>query len=206
MRSKAQRGSGTASQVSGPCGLPGECPLPPPVLRSGAPGERTEVLLLRRLGGSGLPSPGPTWEQPQAARLSRAGALCPPHAPSPPPSLRPLTLCLCLPGLVEGLRKRLLPAWCAPLAHGLSLLLVAGAVGVSGWVGASFPPGVSVMWLLSSGSSFLASFLGWEPLKVSGMQGPGCQPLAPVRLADATPGAGAAGSPVLLTGGQAAAP
>lgn len=74
------------------------------------------------------------------------------------------------PGLVEGLRKKLLPAWCALLAHGLSLLLVAVAIGVSGWVGASFPPGVSVMWLLSSSSSFLASFLGWEPLKVSRMQ------------------------------------
>lgn len=73
------------------------------------------------------------------------------------------------PGLVDGLRRRLLPAWCAPLAHGLSLLLVALAVGVSGWVGASFPPGMSVLWLLSSSSSFLASFLGWEPLKVSGM-------------------------------------
>lgn len=71
---------------------------------------------------------------------------------------------------MEGLRKKLLPAWCALLAHGLSLLLVAVAIGVSGWVGASFPPGVSVMWLLSSSSSFLASFLGWEPLKVSRMQ------------------------------------
>lgn len=73
------------------------------------------------------------------------------------------------PGLAEGLRKRLLPAWCAPLAHGLSLLLVAVAVAVSGWIGASFPPSVSVMWLLSSSSSFLASFLGWEPLKVRGL-------------------------------------
>lgn len=73
------------------------------------------------------------------------------------------------PGLVEGLRKRLLPTWCAPLAHGLSLLLVAVAVAVSGWIGASFPPSVSVMWLLSSSSSFLASFLGWEPLKVRGL-------------------------------------
>ncbi|XP_054445386.1 polycystin-1 isoform X1 [Pteronotus mesoamericanus] len=108
---------------------------------SSAPGERTEMLMLQRLGESGLPSSGLTWEQPQSAKLSRTG-------------------------LVEGLRKRLLPAWCAPLAHGLSLLLVAVAVGVSGWVGASFPPGVSVMWLLSSTSSFLASFLGWEPLKV----------------------------------------
>lgn len=108
---------------------------------SSAPGERTEALMLQRLGERGLPSPGLTWEQPQWAKLSRTG-------------------------LVEGLRKRLLPAWCAPLAHGLSLLLVVVAVGVSGWVGATFPPGVSVMWLLSSSSSFLASFLGWEPLKV----------------------------------------
>ncbi|XP_053783993.1 polycystin-1 isoform X3 [Desmodus rotundus] len=108
---------------------------------SSAPGERTEMLMLQRLGERGLPSPGLTWEQPQSAKLSRTG-------------------------LVEGLRKRLLPAWCAALAHVLSLLLVAVAVGLSGWVGASFPPGVSVMWLLSSSSSFLASFLGWEPLKV----------------------------------------
>ncbi|XP_004438341.1 PREDICTED: polycystin-1 [Ceratotherium simum simum] len=108
---------------------------------SSAPGEKTETLMLQRFGDRGLPSPGLTWEQPQWAKLSRTG-------------------------LVEGLRKRLLPSWCAPLAHGLSLLLVAVAVGVSGWVGASFPAGVSVTWLLSSSSSFLASFLGWEPLKV----------------------------------------
>ncbi|XP_019504061.1 PREDICTED: polycystin-1 isoform X1 [Hipposideros armiger] len=108
---------------------------------SSASGEKTETLMLRRLGERVLPSSGLTWEQPPSAKLSRTG-------------------------LVEGLQKRLLPAWCAPLAHGLSLLLVAVAVGVSGWVGASFPPGVSVMWLLSSSSSFLASFLGWEPLKV----------------------------------------
>ncbi|XP_057604906.1 polycystin-1 isoform X2 [Hippopotamus amphibius kiboko] len=105
------------------------------------PGERTQTLMLPRPGERGLPSPGLMWEQPQPAKLSRTG-------------------------LVEGLRKRLLPAWCAPLAHGLSLLLVAVAVGVSGWVGAGFPPTVSVMWLLSSSSSFLASFLCWEPLKV----------------------------------------
>ncbi|XP_045397110.1 polycystin-1 isoform X1 [Lemur catta] len=108
---------------------------------SSALGEKRETLMLQRLGDKGLPSPGLTWEQPPAAGLSRTG-------------------------LVEGLQKRLLPAWCASLAHGLSLLLVAVAVGVSGWVGASFPPSVSVMWLLSSSSSFLASFLGWEPLKV----------------------------------------
>ncbi|XP_037013155.2 polycystin-1 isoform X2 [Artibeus jamaicensis] len=108
---------------------------------SSAPGERTEMLVLQRLGERGLPSPGLTWEQPRSAKL-------------------------CSSGLVEGLRKQLLPAWCAALAHVLSLLLVAVAVGVSGWVGASFPPSVSVMWLLSSSSSFLASFLGWEPLKV----------------------------------------
>ncbi|XP_011375217.1 polycystin-1 isoform X1 [Pteropus vampyrus] len=108
---------------------------------SSAPGEKTETLMLQRLGERGLSSLGLTWEQPQSAKLSRTG-------------------------LVEGLRKQLLPAWCTLLAHVLSLLLVAVAVGVSGWVGASFPPGVSVMWLLSSSSSFLASFLGWEPLKV----------------------------------------
>ncbi|KAL4836310.1 hypothetical protein H8958_017440 [Nasalis larvatus] len=105
------------------------------------PGEKTETLELQRLGELGPPSPGLTWERPQAARLSRTG-------------------------LVEGLRKRLLPAWCTSLAHGLSLLLVAVAVAVSGWVGVGFPPGVSVAWLLSSTTSFLASFLGWEPLKV----------------------------------------
>ncbi|KAK2499988.1 hypothetical protein MC885_005212 [Smutsia gigantea] len=104
-------------------------------------GERTETLMLQGDGETRLPGPGLTWEPPLSAPF-------------------------CGPGLVEGLRKRLLPAWCAPLAHGLSLFLVAVAVGLSGWVGASFPPGVSVLWLLSSSSSFLASFLGWEPLKV----------------------------------------
>ncbi|KAM5130746.1 polycystin-1 isoform 4-T4 [Callospermophilus lateralis] len=106
-----------------------------------APGEKTEVLTLQRLGEKQPPSPDLTGQQPPLAGFSRTG-------------------------LSEGLRKHLLPTWCASLAHGLSLLLVAVAVGVSGWVGASFPPNVSVMWLLSSSSSFLASFLGWEPLKV----------------------------------------
>lgn len=77
---------------------------------------------------------------------------------------------------MEGPRKRLLPAWCTSLAHGLSLLLVAVAVAVSGWVGVGFSPGVSVAWLLSSTTSFLASFLGWEPLKVRGLSGVGCRP------------------------------
>lgn len=95
-----------------------------------------------------------------------------PGCPPPSPGL-PVTGLSPSPGLADGLQKRLLPAWCASLAHGLSLLLAAVAVGVSGWVGSSFPPGVSVMWLLSSSSSFLASFLGWEPLKVNGMQGAG---------------------------------
>nr|XP_045017588.1 polycystin-1 isoform X2 [Jaculus jaculus] len=108
---------------------------------SGAPGMKTETLKLQRLGEKGPPSPGLTWQQSPVTRLSRTG-------------------------LAEGLRKRLLPTWCSPLAHGLSLCLVAVAMGVSGWVGASFPPNVSIMWLLSSCSSFLASFLGWEPLKV----------------------------------------
>ncbi|XP_037669888.1 polycystin-1 isoform X2 [Choloepus didactylus] len=108
---------------------------------SSTTGDTTETLMLQRLGEKVPPPPGLTWEQTPPVKLSRTG-------------------------LVEGLRRRLLPAWCAPLAHGLSLLLVAMAVGVSGWVGTSFPPGVSVMWLLSSSSSFLASFLGWEPLKV----------------------------------------
>ncbi|XP_012587148.1 PREDICTED: polycystin-1, partial [Condylura cristata] len=107
----------------------------------GTPGEKTEALMLQRLGQKGLPGPGLSWEQPLPATLPKRG-------------------------LVEGMRRRLLPAWCAALAHGLSLLLVAVAVGVSGWVGAGFPPRVSVTWLLSSSSSFLASFLGWEPLKV----------------------------------------
>ncbi|XP_029413572.1 polycystin-1 isoform X2 [Nannospalax galili] len=108
---------------------------------SSAPGEKTETLMLQTLGEKRLLNQGLTWEQLPVTRLSRTG-------------------------LPEGLQKRLLPTWCAPLAHGLSLLLIAMAVGVSGWVGASFPPSVSVMWLLSSSSSFLASFLGWEPLKV----------------------------------------
>ena len=124
-------------------------------------------------GERGLPSSSLMWEQPQPAELSRTGALPSPQVGPPHPFLcaaGDLSVSAS-PGLVEGLRKRLLPAWCAPLAHGLSLLLVAVAVGVSGWVGAGFPSSVSVMWLLSSSSSFLASFLFWEPLKVSGMQG-----------------------------------
>ncbi|KAM9583754.1 polycystin-1 isoform 1-T1 [Trichechus inunguis] len=108
---------------------------------SSAPGERTEAPMLHRREDKGPPAPGLGWDEPSSAKL-------------------------CCTGLVEGPRKRLLPAWCARLAHGLSLLLVALSVGLSGWVGAGFPPSVSVMWLLSSSSSLLASFLGWEPLKV----------------------------------------
>ncbi|KAM4819917.1 polycystin-1 [Thomomys bottae] len=111
-----------------------------PRARSSVPREKMETLLLQRLGE----------KQPEP------GASCG-GAPLPGP---PVT------GPAEGLRKRLLPPWCAPLAQGLSLFLVAVAVGVSGWVGASFPPNVGVTWLLSSSSSFLASFLGWEPLKI----------------------------------------
>ncbi|KAM6155639.1 polycystin-1 [Rhynchocyon petersi] len=108
---------------------------------SSTPGERTEALMLHRLKEKGPPAPGLGWDQPPSTKL-------------------------CGTGLVESLRKRLLPAWCAHLAHGLSLLLVALSVALSGWVGTSFSPRVSVLWLLSSTSSFLASFLGWEPLKV----------------------------------------
>ncbi|XP_032124065.1 polycystin-1 isoform X2 [Sapajus apella] len=134
---------------------------------SSTPGEKTEALVLQRLGEPGLPSPGLTWEQPQAARLSRTGVLAQARdTPSPSLWAAGHRSVPASPGLVEGLRKRLLPAWCASLAHGLSLLLAAVTVGVSGWVGAGFPPGVSVAWLLSSSASFLASFLGWEPLKV----------------------------------------
>lgn len=127
--------------------------------------------MLQRLGDRGLPSPGLTWERLQSAKPARTGVLsCPQDAP-PGPSPWAARHLSSSPGLVDGLRRRLLPAWCAPLAHGLSLLLVAVAVGVSGWVGAGFSPGVGVMWLLSSSSSFLASFFGWEPLKVSGTLG-----------------------------------
>ncbi|XP_075420577.1 polycystin-1 isoform X3 [Tenrec ecaudatus] len=108
---------------------------------SGTPGARTEALVLHRLGERGPPAPGPGWDQLPAPRC-------------------------CGTGMMEGLRKRLLPAWCTHLAHGLSLLLVALCVGLSGWLGSGFAPHVSVMWLLSSGSSLLVSFLGWEPLKV----------------------------------------
>ncbi|XP_023567626.1 polycystin-1 isoform X3 [Octodon degus] len=108
---------------------------------SSVSGEKTETPAMQTFGSSGPSGPGLTWEQPPLAQLPRTG-------------------------LVEGLQKRLMPAWCASLAHGISLVLVTVAMAVSGWVGASFPPSVSVMWLLSSSSSFLASFLGWEPLKV----------------------------------------
>ncbi|XP_064151439.1 polycystin-1 isoform X2 [Loxodonta africana] len=108
---------------------------------SSTPGERTEALMLHRLGEKGPPTLGLGWDEPSSAKL-------------------------CHTGLVEGPRKRLLPAWCSRLAHGLSLLLVALSVGLSGWVGTGFPSSISVMWLLSSSSSLLASFLGWEPLKV----------------------------------------
>lgn len=144
--------------------------VPPSCFRCSAPGEKTQPVMLQSLGDAGLPSPGLKWEQPPLARLPKTGARPSPRTASR--SSEPLLTHLpAFAGLVEGLRKQLLPAWCAPLAHGLSLLLVAVAMGMSGWVGASFPPSVSVMWLLSSGSGFLASFLCWEPFKVRGVRG-----------------------------------
>ena len=159
---------------SWPCHAPEQCAadrqVPPSCFRCSAPGEKTQPVMLQSLGDAGLPSPGLKWEQPPLARLPKTGARPSPRTASR--SSEPLLTHLpAFAGLVEGLRKQLLPAWCAPLAHGLSLLLVAVAMGMSGWVGASFPPSVSVMWLLSSGSGFLASFLCWEPFKVRGVRG-----------------------------------
>lgn len=155
------------------CGLPGECPRPPPVPQVQRSWGENGDADAAETGGERPPQPRPdVGAAPVSKALQDRCALVSPGCPSLPSLWAPSHPSVSAsPGLVEGLRKRLLPAWCAPLAHGLSLLLVAVAVGVSGWVGANFPPGVSVMWLLSSSSSFLASFLGWEPLKVSGMQG-----------------------------------
>ncbi|XP_040829428.1 polycystin-1-like isoform X2 [Ochotona curzoniae] len=124
-------------------------------------------------GASGLTSQDPEMETDlltglsgaagtQTSALGGAGT----SLPLPSPGLTCQSQLSLSPGPAEGPRKCLLPAWCAPLAHGLSLFLVAVAVGVSGWVGTSFPPSVSVSWLLSSSCSFVVSFLGWEPLKV----------------------------------------
>ncbi|NXH14483.1 PKD1 protein, partial [Bucco capensis] len=66
----------------------------------------------------------------------------------------------------QTFRKRLLPAWCSYLAHGISLLLFATCTGLSVWIGVSFSSSVALMWLISGIFSFLASFLVWEPLKV----------------------------------------
>ncbi|XP_064246148.1 polycystin-1 isoform X1 [Passer domesticus] len=66
----------------------------------------------------------------------------------------------------QAFRKRLLPPWCSLLAHGISLLLLAAAAGVSVWIGVGFSSSVALMWLISGIFSFLASFLVWEPLKV----------------------------------------
>nr|XP_031362035.1 polycystin-1 [Lonchura striata domestica] len=66
----------------------------------------------------------------------------------------------------QTFRKRLLPPWCSLLAHGISLLLLATAAGVSVWIGVGFSSSVALMWLISGIFSFLASFLLWEPLKV----------------------------------------
>uniref|UniRef100_H0Z7Q1 Polycystin 1, transient receptor potential channel interacting n=1 Tax=Taeniopygia guttata TaxID=59729 RepID=H0Z7Q1_TAEGU len=75
-------------------------------------------------------------------------------------------LLLLLPVADQTFRKRLLPPWCSLLAHGISLLLLATAAGVSVWIGVGFSSSVALMWLISGIFSFLASFLLWEPLKV----------------------------------------
>ncbi|XP_074053328.1 polycystin-1 isoform X2 [Macrotis lagotis] len=108
---------------------------------SGSLGAKTETLMLQRLNEKGLPAMAATQELVQSAKFTREG-------------------------LAEGLQKRLLPPWCAPLAHGLSLLLVLVAVGVSGWIGTNFTSSTGVMWLISGIFSFLSSFLVWEPLKI----------------------------------------
>uniref|UniRef100_A0A4X2KWQ0 Polycystin 1, transient receptor potential channel interacting n=1 Tax=Vombatus ursinus TaxID=29139 RepID=A0A4X2KWQ0_VOMUR len=108
---------------------------------SGSLGAKTETLMLQRLNEKGLSPVAPPKELFQSAKFTREG-------------------------LAEGLQKRLLPPWCAPLAHGLSLLLVLVAVGISGWIGTDFTSSVGVMWLISGIFSFLSSFLVWEPLKV----------------------------------------
>ncbi|XP_051825452.1 polycystin-1 isoform X2 [Antechinus flavipes] len=108
---------------------------------SGSLGVKTETLMLQRLNEKGLPHVAAPQELAQSAKFTREG-------------------------LAEGLQKRLLPPWCAPLAHGLSLLLVLAAVGISGWIGTDFTSSVGVMWLISGIFSFLSSFLVWEPLKV----------------------------------------
>lgn len=78
-----------------------------------------------------------------------------------------LSLLLLLPVADQTFRKRLLPPWCSLLAHGISLLLFATSAGVSVWIGVGFSSSVALMWLISGIFSFLASFLVWEPLKVS---------------------------------------
>ncbi|KAM9101905.1 polycystin-1 isoform 2-T2 [Sarcophilus harrisii] len=108
---------------------------------SGSLGAKTETLMLQRLNEKGLSTMAAPQELAQSAKFTREGP-------------------------AEGLQKRLLPPWCAPLAHGLSLLLVLVAVGVSGWIGTDFTSSVGVMWLISGIFSFLSSFLVWEPLKV----------------------------------------
>ncbi|XP_072455619.1 polycystin-1 isoform X2 [Notamacropus eugenii] len=108
---------------------------------SGSLGAKTETLMLQRLNEKGLPPVDPPQELFQSTKFPKEG-------------------------MAESLQKRLLPPWCAPLAHGLSLLLVLLAVGISGWIGTDFTSSVGVMWLISGIFSFLSSFLVWEPLKV----------------------------------------
>uniref|UniRef100_A0A8D2M3U2 Polycystin 1, transient receptor potential channel interacting n=1 Tax=Zonotrichia albicollis TaxID=44394 RepID=A0A8D2M3U2_ZONAL len=124
--------------------------VPPVPGRSSVFGEKVEAVMMQRLNDKGPP------------------LLCPScaHGPSAV-MLTPLSLLLLLPPVAEQtFRKRLLPPWCSLLAHGISLLLLAAAAGVSVWIGVGFSSSVALMWLISGIFSFLASFLVWEPLKV----------------------------------------
>ncbi|XP_072838441.2 polycystin-1 [Pogona vitticeps] len=104
-------------------------------------GEKTEAIVLQRLNEKGQALAVPRRELNRSAKSSRT--------------------------VVDpALRKRLLPFWCAYLAHGISFTLFVLCFGVSTWIGVGFSSSVALMWLISGIFSFLSSFLLWEPLKV----------------------------------------
>uniref|UniRef100_A0A674H2L1 Polycystin 1, transient receptor potential channel interacting n=1 Tax=Taeniopygia guttata TaxID=59729 RepID=A0A674H2L1_TAEGU len=104
-------------------------------------GEKVETVMMQRLNDKGQSVAPPPREVSRSAKSTWTGTRA-------------------------TFRKRLLPPWCSLLAHGISLLLLATAAGVSVWIGVGFSSSVALMWLISGIFSFLASFLLWEPLKV----------------------------------------
>ncbi|KAI1886622.1 hypothetical protein AGOR_G00197700 [Albula goreensis] len=103
-------------------------------------GDKTEVILLQKLNEP-LPAGAVRREPPKTAFTSRTV-------------------------MADVCQQRRLPPWCGQAALLGSWTVLALTSGLAVWLGLGFGEKVALMWLISTISSFLASFLVLEPLKV----------------------------------------